>query len=319
MARSVKKSRRWIDRIKELLKKRSVKIGLGVFAFGTVAAIILSMKKKVAALSLPGGTTLHDLPSVAFPSQNSPGVLVHIPPGYDASKPLDLIVYYRGFNSCVSVLAGSEPARCREGGPMHKYSDLAGKLNRSGANAILVMPELRVEQSTGEAGQLGQQDGLRRLLEDLLQGPLGERLGGSRSASDVRRLILCSHSGGYTATAAAIDRGGMNNIDSVCLFDSFYGNAPTFTRFAQRAATENVHFVTIYTGGTTERYSVALANQVRASLGDKLLASTSTQRLTPEEWNTPVIVKKTSEAHSWIPRDNFEAFILSCHLDPRPA
>jgi hypothetical protein len=43
--------------------------------------------------------------------------------------------------------------------------------------------------------------------------------------------VLTAHSGGYRATAAIVDHGGLA-IDSVNLFDALYGEQPTFEAFA---------------------------------------------------------------------------------------
>lgn len=298
------------QRLREAWNNPYVRYGAGVFALGGLAALLFSRRSS-------GLTTLVSVPSQAFPSSGYPGALVHIPSGYDAMAPLDLVVYFRGFNSCVSALAGSERARCRENGPLHKYSDLIGQFDRSGVNAILVMPELRVEESTGDPGQLGSSGGFARFLSDVLDRVVSPELGGSRTLSTVRRIVLCAHSGGYTATAAAISRGGVSNIDTACLFDAFYGDAPVFQRFAARAATEPVRFVSLYTGGGTEQNSVNLAQGLAGRLGGRLLFDPSSRAPTQEQWQFPVFVKRVSDEHSWIPLRYFEPFLRSCTLDER--
>jgi len=262
---------------------------------------------------LPGMTGMLRLSSQAFPESPHPGVLVHIPEGYDPSKPLDLVVYFRGFNSCVSVIAGAEQARCRQNGAQHKHSDLIGQLDRSGVNAILIVPELRVEESTGDPGQLGASGGFRRLLQDILEQSIFPALGGVRP---VRRILLCAHSGGYSATAAAVSRGGVGNVDTVCLMDAFYGESSVFTSFAARAATQPVRFVSLYTDGTTESNSLRLASSLRG-LGSKLLVDTSSRTPTLAQWNTPVFIKHVPDEHSWIPLHYFGDFLRTAGLEGR--
>ncbi len=44
--------------------------------------------------------------------------------------------------------------------------------------------------------------------------------------ADVEHIVLASHSGGYTALARGLDRGGID-VDGVELFDSLYGEIPS--------------------------------------------------------------------------------------------
>lgn len=146
------------------------------------------------------------------------------------------------------------PTACHEGGPLHARSAIPAQVDAAAhasgdPQLVLVLPELRVEASTGDVGQLAQADGLRRMLVDAL-APVGgiERL---------RQLLLVAHSGGYTGVSAGIRRGGLN-IDGIALLDAFYGDFDVFRNWVEDTSGR---FWSAYTSGATRTNSEALSTR----------------------------------------------------------
>lgn len=273
-----------------------------VIAGATALGLLLLASRAGARVS--GATALYELRSQAFPGRG-PGVLVHVPDGFDPSAPLDLLVYFRGWNSCVTVLAGDAPAPCTPGGRVRKHSDLVGQFDRAGVNALLVMPELRVEEATGDPGQLGARDGFARFLAELLEtlGPLG--------VSGVRRVALAAHSGGYVATAAVIQRGGVALTGPVGLFDALYGESSVF----EQTALSGVRLFDLYTSaGGTDDNSRALGARLQSRMGGVVLDDRASAP-TAEQWAAQVLIKKVPEDHSSVPLRHFEGFVRQCGFE----
>lgn len=267
-------------------------------------AALLLASRAGAAQRLPRSTTLYTLRSQPFPDAG-PGVLVHVPEGFDPSRPTDVLVYFRGWNSCVSVLAGDRPAACRPSGSTRRHSDLAGQFDRAGVNALLVMPELRVEEATGDPGQLRTSGAFARLLTELFEvlSPLG--------LQPLRRVALAAHSGGYVATAAVLERGGVAIEGPVGLFDALYGESSVF----ERAALSGVRLLDLYTssGGTADN-SRALGARLASRMGGVVLDDRASAP-TPEQWAAQVLIKKVPEDHSSVPLRHFGSFVGQCGFD----
>lgn len=191
-----------------------------------------------------------DPATAPFGTRYSPGCLVIVPPGADGSR---VWVYLRGWNSCVSVLAGSVNGPCRAGGPSHVSSHLADQLVASGSRAVLVMPELEVERNSGDPGALGHTGGLAALLAEVLPlaglPPVPSWLG------------VMSHSGGYQAARAALVLGGLP-VSACVLLDSLYGYEADFRRWAE--ANPGAPFGAVFTdGGNTASKCRSIAADLR--------------------------------------------------------
>lgn len=187
-----------------------------------------------------------DPAAAPFGARYSPGCIVVVPPGADGSR---VWVYFRGWSSCVSVIAGSVNGPCRAGGPSHVASHLADQLVASGSRAVLVLPELRVEEQSGDPGALGRSGGLAALLAEVLPlagcPPVPSWLG------------VMSHSGGYQGARAALVLGGLP-VSACVLLDSLYGYESDFRAWAQAHPGET--FASVFTdGGGTAEHSRSIA------------------------------------------------------------
>lgn len=198
------------------------------------------------------GTHRFNLRSQAFDDARHPGVIARIPPSYTGGA-AHVVVYYHGWNGCIETLVGDVRAPCDPGGPSHMYSSLISQFDRSGIDAVLVVPQLRFNAESGDAGRLDNTNGLRNLLDELLP-----KIG----VGGVSRVTVCAHSGGYGGAASAIARGGVP-VSGCVLFDALYGNVSTFEAFARAPGTKLVDLYTA--GGGTMANSTALESRLRAA------------------------------------------------------
>lgn len=291
--------------------ERRIAIHLGAATIGILAGTGLRMVTSPPALGT--GTTRSGgflwtgkLRNEAYPSLPQ-SALVYAPPGFDPDRPFAVFVYFRGWGSCVTVLAGSEPARCSPGGRTKTPSDLMGQVDRSGANVLLVMPEWPIERDSSDPGALAREGGFRAMLDEIMVDVLSPAFGRAVRLEGASKVVLAAHSGGYLPLAAALSRGGLPRQDDVLLLDAFYGGDAPFLAHARRGG----RIATLYTSGATERHSRSLAD----SLGVPVITAGSP--LTEAQWRQPVIVAKTTIDHSRIPLRMVQSWLQTRDLPPR--
>jgi hypothetical protein len=252
----------------------------------------------------------YELAAGAFPGSGRPDVGVHVPPGFDATRPAGLVVYFHGWNGCVQAALRDEDAPCSPGGDARPSSHLASQLDAARVNAVLVAVELRADMPTGETGQLAGPGGLRALLLELFDDAhLGAALGapGEPCALPVdafERIMLVAHSGGYQAAASALASGDLPGISDVVLLDALYGADEVFASWLRDAvdtAGPSRRFVDIYTccGGTVER-SRALAHL--AALDSRLEDDDGDSELDPAALSHAFVFKRVPRAHGTLPQ-----------------
>ena len=217
---------------------------------------------------LEGGTYLFDMENGAFPNQTAAAVF--IPRGYDPSRPLDLAIYFHGFGNCVENVLRDADGRCAPGGATHHSSHLAAQFDAAGVNGVLVLPEIRREERTGDPGRFRRRGATAAFLHELLAVKLAPVLG-ARDVGSVRNICLMGHSGAYTAMAAVIQAGDVaEQLRDVVLVDALYGNSNVFGGWI-RADAANRRLVDAYTNDAgTAANSVSLASSLRGQLGAAL-------------------------------------------------
>jgi hypothetical protein len=246
-------------------------------------------------LSEPRMLEINDRSLAAHPSQDGPAALLFLPAGFDANDNFDVLIYWRGWGSCVSVLAGSEPAPCRAGGRDRRPSDLMGQVQRSGRNVALLMPELLIEQNSSDPGRLAQPAALALLGDAALKAT------GLRNASffNARRILVAAHSGGYVPAALTV--ASMGGVTDVLLLDALYGEVDTFVRFAEGGG----RVTSIFTTGTTARKSEELADRT-GGVFDR-----STGPLSEADWRTPVLSHGSPYEHSNVPLHYVQSWLAT--------
>jgi hypothetical protein len=272
------------------------------------------------------GTYTFSLDAGAYPNGGHPDVLVYIPSRFDPTPPLSLIVYIHGFSNCVENIVRDAGGTCTPGGAVSASYALAAQLEASGKNAILVCPEVLFDQAGGNPGALGNVGGLKALLDETL-GLLKPQLG-NVSTSDVRRILVASHSGGYWATALMASQGGVP-VDEVLLLDSLYGYEGTFEMWINSdlgsIASTRRRFASVYTccssGPETNTQNI-LAPVVHGYFpGDAgvVMDDRTSSTWTDDEYLHGVLLKFSMLTHDGVPRYYFGKLIsTSGNLPAKP-
>lgn len=168
---------------------------------------------------------------------NDSRVLLHIPKGFDLSRPSVMIVFFHGHGA---TLQRDVAARQK----------VPAQINRSDMNAVLVAPQFAVDARDSSAGNLWRKGGMKRFLDEV-----AEKLAAVHGTPAARKhfakmpVVIVGYSGGYLPTAAAIANGGIEDrLKGVVLLDGLYGNVETFADWITR--NDGGFFVSAYTSST---------------------------------------------------------------------
>jgi len=267
----------------------------------------------------------------AFPSSGHPSVAVHVPAGYDACASQGAIVYFHGFDNCVLNTIGAVDGACTPGGATRTAHHLIEQLDAAHVNAMLIAVEVAYDQASGSTGTLANDGSLALLLNELFDDHLGAMLGRPTTLADLDRVVLASHSGGYTAVADALDHGGLTSVREVMLLDSLYGDIPTYESFTvhqlQRfdpTTTTPLRFAMVFTDfGSTDANSRALAGEIASGLATRghsewLLFDDTTATLDAAAFDHPLIVKHSVLSHDGVVMYYFQRFVAAAGFAPRP-
>jgi hypothetical protein len=177
-----------------------------------------------------------ELPSAAWPEH--PSVLISVPPGLTDAGGVHVVTHFHGHNA---VLERTVPAQA-----------IVEQASLSGRDAVLIVPQGPYDEASGDFGQLMDDGGHERLVRDVIAVLYRDGFV-TRPAPGLQ--VLTAHSGGYQATAAVVEGGGLP-IAAVHLFDALYANFGTFGQYALDGGVLR----SIYTCcGGTDHLNVALA------------------------------------------------------------
>lgn len=161
------------------------------------------------------------------PNISSQETGVFIPDGYRVSDTVDVVLFLRGYDiqrpkSATSISEYWNSPRH----PTLKSFLFREEVNRSGKNVVFVAPRLG---PYSEVGKLGEPGGVRKFLDQVLDGlwRQGPHVG-RPSAPTVRSLILAAHSGGgaplrQLAKILGDDATYKDKLKECWGFDSIYG------------------------------------------------------------------------------------------------
>ncbi len=180
---------------------------------------------------------------------NDNRVLMHVPESFDIRKPGVIVVFFHGNGATLE-----RDVRDRQLVPQ--------QITDSGANAVLLAPQLAVDAADSSAGKFWQPGGLKRFI-DKSASHLASLYGDPRSAKDFANMpvILVGYSGGFVPTAYSLDVGGLGNrIRGVFLLDAVYGELDKFASWIENNRTG--FFVSAYTR-YTQRHDQELMQMLR--------------------------------------------------------
>jgi hypothetical protein len=193
----------------------------------------------------PPHTKLIGFDNSAFPGKNAGNgssggrysdnrVLVHVPAGFDARKPGVIVVFFHGHRATLE-----RDVRDRQ--------LLPAQISESGANAVLVAPQLAYDAPDSNPGRFAERDGLKRFMAEAA-GHLARVYGDPRAEQAFANMpvVIVAYSGGFLPAAWSLHLGGLSKrVTGVVLLDALYGELEKFSSWI--AKNRHAFFVSAYT------------------------------------------------------------------------
>jgi hypothetical protein len=180
---------------------------------------------------------------------NDNRVLMHVPEHFDANKPGVIVVFFHGNGATLE-----RDVRDRQRVPQ--------QISESGANAVLLAPQLAVDAADSSAGKFWQPGALKRFINESAEH-LAQLYGDPGAAKTFANMpiVIIGYSGGFVPTAYSLDVGGVGNrIRGVVLLDAVYGELDKFASWI--ANNRSGFFVSAYTH-YTQRHDQELMQMIR--------------------------------------------------------
>jgi hypothetical protein len=181
---------------------------------------------------------------------NDPRVLLYIPKGYDVRRPTIMVVFFHGHGATLErdVIARQK---------------VAEQISRSGANAVLVAPQLALDASDSSAGRFWEPGAFGKFMGEAAEQLAllhGDRKSVRTFASSP--VMIVAYSGGYLTAASCLSHGGLGRrIRGVVLLDALYGELDTFTSWLEKD--RSAFLVSAYLGSTLDE-NAALSHRLTA-------------------------------------------------------
>lgn len=167
-------------------------------------------------------------------------VLVHVPEHFDVRKPGVIVVFFHGNGATLE-----RDVRDRQLVPK--------QITDSGANAILLAPQMAVDAADSSAGKFWQPGGFKRFMAesaDHLARLTGDP-NSARAFADMP-IVIVGYSGGFLPTAWSLEVGGISDrVRGVVLLDAVYGEMDKFASWIE--SHRSGFFVSSYTRSTARR------------------------------------------------------------------
>jgi hypothetical protein len=171
---------------------------------------------------------------------NDSRVLVHVPEHFDVRKPGVIVVFFHGNGATLE-----RDVRDRQLVPK--------QITDSGANAVLLAPQMAVDAADSSAGKFWQPGGLKRFMEESADH-LARLTGDPNSARAFANMpiVIVGYSGGFLPTAWSLEVGGISDrVRGVVLLDAVYGEMDKFASWIE--SHRSGFFVSSYTRYTARR------------------------------------------------------------------
>jgi hypothetical protein len=165
---------------------------------------------------------------------NDSRVLMHVPENFDIRKPGVIVVFFHGNGATLE-----RDVRDRQRVPR--------QISDSGANAVLLAPQLAVDAADSSAGKFWQPGGLKRFVAESADH-LATLYGDPRAASTFAEMpvVIVGYSGGFLPTAWSLGVGGLDGrVRGVFLLDAVYGELDKFASWIEN--NRSGFFVSSYT------------------------------------------------------------------------
>jgi hypothetical protein len=213
-----------------------------------------------------------------------------VPDAFVDSGALNLVVHFHGNNTSIDQVIE----------PQHALRQQFLDARR---NAMLLVVQGPKNAADSGAGKLEESAGFRNLVTEVVGLVRGDGLIDHVRAG---KVAITSHSGGYRATAFAIDVGGLRpRVSEVYLLDSFYDQYDRFFRYATQT---QGRLVSLYTDYLSAAHRTFMARLTRAGV----------PYATSLEEGARLTFQHTDVPHGDVPLGSFRQLVETGRLEPLP-
>lgn len=212
-------------------------------------------------------------------------VVVIVPPGFKASKNVDLVFWFHGWYNTIDSSI--------------KIFHLRDQFIASGKNAILVIPEGAVNAPDSYGGKLEQPGRFNDLILEVLQQLKGRSVLAGKTS--IGNIVIAGHSGAYRVMAYILENGGAE-VQEVFLFDGLYGQVDKFQKWI--LGKRSRHIIHLYTseGGGTDEVSVQFMNKLTSD-GHNFAWKEEHALVADDKLKEPILFIKSKKGHNEILAD----------------
>src|ERR1700722_5426242 len=171
---------------------------------------------------------------------NDNRVLMHVPENFDVRKPGVIVVFFHGNGATLE-----RDVRDRQLVPR--------QISESGANAVLLAPQLAVDAADSSAGKFWQPGGFKRFINESAD-QLARLYGDPNTAKTFAKMpiVIVGYSGGFLPTAWSLEVGGISDqVRGVFLLDAVYRELDKLASWIENH--RSGFFVSSYTHYTARR------------------------------------------------------------------
>lgn len=148
-------------------------------------------------------------------------VLFHASRGFDPAKPFRLVLFLHGHGSEIEAT-------------LARHLDLPGQIDRSGANAVLVAPQLALDAQESAPGKFVEPGRAAAFFAEA-EGVLRAMLGGDEAAWRRAPIVIAAYSGGYRTAAQVLKHGDLDRrIEGLVMLDAFFADAGLYAGWLAR-------------------------------------------------------------------------------------
>jgi hypothetical protein len=142
-------------------------------------------------------------------------IAIVIPKQFKPTRSVDLVVHFHGHRNHVDKV-------------LTQY-DMIDQLQKSGRNAILIVPQGPYDAADSGFGKMEDAGGFEAMVREVVEYLYAQK---KIPTTDIGHIVLTAHSGGYNAASMICARGGLaDHITDVLLFDSSYGGLENFAHW----------------------------------------------------------------------------------------
>ncbi len=160
-------------------------------------------------------------PSLEAAVYSDARVRVHAPRGFEPARPFRLVLFLHGHGSEIAATVA-------------RHLDLPGQIDRSGANAVLIAPQLALNAQESVPGKFVEPGRAAAFFAEA-EAVLRATLGGDESAWRRAPIVIAAYSGGYRTAAQILKHGDLDaRIAGLIMLDAFFADAGLYAGWLAR-------------------------------------------------------------------------------------